>query len=80
MNDLSGYSKEDLETEIERRKRPVPNAKHDDDVSLTELRSLVVSHVSGIVKNGVEGCDDEHYIYVAVMEMFYGKKIWKILQ
>lgn len=45
---------------------------------MKQLKELVDDHIAR-VRDGSHHCDDDddHYIYEAAVEAFYGKEIWK---
>ena len=77
---LSDFSSDELEQELERRRKPTPPHPHSaTNVSLSDLnqlRALVVDNIQYLYKEGRQTKDIEHYCYEIAMEMFYGKEVW----
>lgn len=70
-------STEDLERELERRKRELrgpPTPLKEPDFS--NLQELVVEGTKASVQNGYEDDDFQHYVYEAAMEAVFGKDFW----
>lgn len=77
MEDLRHYDTEQLEAELERRKRgcgelpaplPRPNWSRVERMCHGYIHAL---HTEGRVHN-----DSDHYIYEAAMEAVYGREVW----
>lgn len=49
------------------------------DIDDSGLRTLLDTHLKDIAHGESESCDDKQYIYEAVMETYYGKKIWEFV-
>lgn len=79
MSDLKKVSDEDLERELERRKREKAGNSAPKPLSNPDFSKLITFVVSGIeeaVKERRKDSDFEHYVYEVVMEAIYGKDFW----
>jgi len=80
VDDISKFTKEDLQDELERREvqemiddKPIPLEEWNRDFS--KVRKACETHIQELM-NGEVDTDAEHYIYETAMEAFYGKDVW----
>jgi hypothetical protein len=79
MNSLAGFTKEQLQQEIDRReflaKMPEPSGLSKDERE-SKVQELVIELIANHGSKE-EREDDDHYFFEAVMEIYYGHEIWK---
>lgn len=73
MKNLSEYSADDLQAELERRKNHRP--KRLQDINVQPLIDIVEEYITAIAEEK-RMKDAEHYIYEAAIECVYGKGIF----
>ena len=80
MLDLSDYSTDDLELELERRtKESAPKMRKWPDYA--DLQHSCQAYIDAIATGTYhEDDDDQHYIFEAALEALYGKDIWDWIQ
>jgi len=72
--DLNDISTEELEEEVEKRKRdaiPKPLSV----IGLTALTRICNEYINGLA-GGYQIKDGEHYIFETAIEAVYGKDVW----
>jgi len=77
MTELKKVSDEELEAELERRKKvknapPVPL----DQPNFEPLRKMIIEGTRESIENESEDDDFSHYVYEAAMDAVYGKNFW----
>ncbi len=79
MKDLKSATLEELQEEIERRKKvnrcPLPLLQDEVAENLLKLKQAAIEDVENHFK-GKDDDDSDHYMWEAVIEAVYGKKIW----
>ena len=76
MKNLEEATEEEIEQELERRKRdkaPEPIANPD----FSRLIKMTLEETEYLKKNGYPSKDFDHYVYEEVMSAIYGKGYWK---
>jgi len=68
------FSDEQLEKELEKRKKP--KILNSEDINLSGLRKKAEEYVDSLFKNGHPPKDAEQYMFEEVMRTFYGKDIF----
>lgn len=78
MNPLDAVPTDQLTQEIERRRSTaaVGPPAIIENPDLTKLRTMVQEGLAKSIADGYEDEDLSHYIYEAVMTMFYGAEYW----
>ena len=76
MSKLQGFTDEELEIELERRKihRLIPTQL--EVVDDMELRKLLQTIMTEMAEKRMMDDDDEHYIFETVMITYYGKNVF----
>jgi hypothetical protein len=77
MDDLQTYTTEELEEELERRKKqkeeiPEPLAS----VDYSNIYNMCTMYIYDLHQYGEESKDFEHYLFECALETIYGKDIW----
>lgn len=80
MKELKNYSIEELEKAIEEKKRQQKTIQPVDNPNFSELIQTVKEQVEGIIKEGEEPKDGEHWICEAAMKAVYGDDIFEKLK
>lgn len=75
---LASYTVEQLQSELERRKKlqenipqPLPNP------DFSKLIKLLQEYLSNLAKTGYKNDDTDHYTYEIALECVYGKGVWE---
>lgn len=77
-NILSNCTDEELELELERRKKSNTRPVLNENADLTALKATCQSVIDDVVNgNYHEDNDDKYYIYEAAMIAFFGKDVFK---
>ncbi len=71
---LKKYKTEELEKELERRKREIPQMC--ENFSFIRLRKLCLSYIEELSTNDYVDEDLEHYIFEETMKSFYNDNIF----
>ena len=80
-SELARWSDEQLAEELENRGQiavVIPEILPDLDLKfLEQLRNMAKTHIQAFVDPDIRDKDTEHYMYEAVMQMFYGPDIFE---
>ena len=78
MSDIKKFTIEELEAEIERKKRdPAEALKPLKAPDFTPLRNMIIDGIEDAIKRQREPKDFSHYVYEMAMEAVYGKGFWE---
>ncbi len=80
MSQLKKFTDAELQKELETRKtkkNSIPKMLDAKNLTkrLQTLQHMVEHYVKQVAENGGDE-DDQHYIYEAAVELFYGNKVW----
>lgn len=77
--DFSAAELREMADEKEKILKTLPEQFSERAVDDRSLRHVLSEYVKRIAHYGELDGDDEHYIYEAVMEAYYGKDIWEFI-
>ena len=73
MKDLSGFSDDELQAELNRRNAPPDQLE---EVDLTSLRAEAKNYIDTLHETGRQPKDSDHYMFENVMKTLYGPDIF----